>query len=125
MKQRGFTLAEVLIAVAILAMIGVLTYGTFARAMEAREQAGRITERYHEIRQAMQRMSREISMAYLSEHKNCQEPRSETVFTANRTAGGSRLDFASFSHTKTAPDANESDQNELSYFIERDPDDPQ
>jgi len=32
-RQRGFTLAEVMISVAILAMIGTLTYGTFARVL--------------------------------------------------------------------------------------------
>lgn len=123
-SARGFTLAEALIAVAILGMIGLLTAGTFSRAMDARERALAITSHYHEIRQAMQRMSREISMAFLSEHKNCEDPRTDTLFVGRRALGGMRLDFTSFSHTKTQKDANESDQNELSYFVERDPDDP-
>ena len=53
--QRGFTLAETMVAVAVLALIGALTFGTFARAMQARDRATEITDRYHQIRQGMLR----------------------------------------------------------------------
>ncbi len=120
---RGFTLAEALIALTILAMIGGLTYGTFSRAMSARDQAGRITGHYHQVRQAMLRMSREIETAFLSEHRYCEEPRSKTLFASKRTGAGMRLDFTSFSHDKHVKDANESDQNELGYWVGRDRED--
>ncbi|HET6345519.1 MAG TPA: type II secretion system protein GspJ [Myxococcota bacterium] len=119
---RGFTLMEALITVAILAMIGTLTFGTFARAMEARDRATEITDRYHGVRQAMLRMAREISVAFLSVHKDCADPRTATLFQGKRASFGTRLDFTSFSHYKMRADANESDQNELSYFVELDPD---
>ncbi len=121
--ERGFTLAEAVIAVAILAMLGGITVGAFARAMSSRERATAVTERYHSVRQAMARMTREISMAYLSQHRDCSEPRSLTIFLARRSGSGSRLDFTSFSHFKMRANAKESDQNELSYFIDNDPDD--
>lgn len=119
--QRGFTLAEALIAVAILAMIGALTFGTFARAMDARDRATEITDRYHQLRQGLLRMSKEISMAFLSLHKDCADPRTNTIFLGKRASNGMRLDFTSFSHFKMRADANESDQNELSYYVEQDP----
>lgn len=121
--SRGFGLAEALVAMAILAMIGGLTFGTFARVMDARDRATAITERYHDVRQAMQRMTREISTAFLSMHKDCSDPRTATIFATRRGNGGTRLDFTSFSHFKTVADANESDQNELSYFVDTDPTD--
>jgi general secretion pathway protein J len=121
---RGFTLAEALIAVAIMAMIGALTFGTFAHALDARDRATAITDRYHQVRQAMQRMTREISMAFLSVHRDCAEPRTNTIFLAKRASNGIRLDFTSFSHFKMKADANESDQNELSYFVAVDRDHP-
>jgi general secretion pathway protein J len=123
-RQRGFSLAEALIAVAILAMIGALTFGTLARALDSRDRAAEISDRYHGVRQAMQRMSREISMAFLSFHRDCIEPRTLTMFMGKRAANGMRLDFTSFSHVKMRVDANESDQNELSYFVAQDPNHP-
>lgn len=123
-RARGFTLTETLIAVAILAMMGALTFGTFARAMDARDRAVEITDHYHEVRQAMLRMAREISMAFLSIHKDCTGPRTLTMFQGKRDMNGMRLDFTSFSHFKTRADANESDQNELSYFVANDPNTP-
>jgi general secretion pathway protein J len=122
MRARGFTLIEVTIAVAILALIGVVTYGTFARAMEARDQASRITTHYHQVRQAMLRMSHELEMAFLTRHKDCDDPRTDTKFVSSNAGSGMRLDFTSFSHMKMQADANESDQNELSYYVGRDPD---
>ena len=82
---------EAMIAISILAIIGVLTYGTFSRAMDARDRANRVAEHYHEVRQGMLRMAREISMAYLSRHKNCDDPRSDTLFVTSRQTGGTRL----------------------------------
>jgi general secretion pathway protein J len=120
--QRGFTLAEALIAVVILALLGGLTFGTFARAMSARDRATEITDRYHSVRQAMSRMAREISMAFLSQNRDCGEPRTRTIFLGKRANSGTRLDFTSFSHYKMRADAKESDQNELSYYVEHDPD---
>ena len=61
---NGFSLVEALVTVVIMALIGMLTFGTFARAMDARERATAITDRYHGVRQAMLRMSREISSAF-------------------------------------------------------------
>src|SRR5690606_10365498 len=95
-KPKGFTLAEVLIAVAILAMIGALSYGTLARAISARDRAEEITEFYHDIRQALTRMSREVSMAFLTTHYDCEDPRTQTLFKARSSMGGGRLDFTSF-----------------------------
>lgn len=122
--SQGFTLMETLIALGIFALVGTLTYGVFARTVDARNQALTITSHYHQIRQAMQRMSSEISMAFLSAHKDCEEERTQTIFKTDQAHGGMRLDFTSFSHTKFRADANESDQNELSYFLDTHPDDP-
>lgn len=120
-RMGGFTLAEVMVAVAILAFIGLLTFGTFSRALMARDKAEQITDRYHQIRQAMLRMADEISMAFISTHRSCDDPRTRTIFAVQREAGGMRLDFTSFSHMKISADANESDQNELSFYVDDDP----
>ena len=123
-RARGFTLIEALVAVGILALMGAVTAGTFARSMDARERATDITDRYHELRQALTRMATEISQAFLSLHKDYAEPRTQTLFVTRRAHAGTRLDFTSFSHLKFIADANESDQNALSYFLQADKDRP-
>ncbi len=122
---RGFTLVEALIAMGIFSLIGLLAYGTFARAVSAREQAERITTHYHQIRQAMQRMSQEIAMAFITAHRDCDEKRTQTLFRGKSSANGMRLDFTAFSHQKMVADANQSDQEELSYYVDRHPEDAQ
>jgi general secretion pathway protein J len=122
--QGGFTLMETMVAVVILALIGGMAYGTLGRALSARDRTTLITDRYHGLRQALTRMSREISMAYLSQNRDCADPRSRTLFLARRASRGARLDFTSFSHHKRRADAKEGDENELSYFIDNDPETP-
>ena len=122
-RQSGFTLTEILIAVAILGMISMLSFGSIRGSVDASERAQKVTDRYHQIRQALARMSREIQSAYLSEHRNCDDPQNKTIFLGKRSSNGMRLDYTSFSHFKIQTDANESDQNELSYFVDSHPDD--
>jgi general secretion pathway protein J len=116
----GFSLFEAMVAISILAMIGLVSFGTVMRSMESRERATAITDRYGELRQALARMSQEMSQAFLSMHKDYSDPRSRTLFTTRRSGGSTRLDFTSFSHYKYMADANECDENVLSYFIDTD-----
>jgi general secretion pathway protein J len=120
---RAFTLTEVMVAVLIIGMIGTLTYGVFGNTLTVRDRAMEVGLRYHEVRQGMKRMSREISMAYLSRHYNCQDRRTTTIFQKKESGGSDSLLFSSFSHIKMREDANESDQNIIHYFVEQDPKD--
>ncbi len=119
--KRAFTLTEIMVAILIIGMIGTLTYGVFGNTVAVRDRAMEMGLRYHEIRQGMKRMSREISMAYLSRHYNCQDRRTTTIFQKKTSSGSDSLTFTSFSHIKMREDANESDQNVISYFVESDP----
>lgn len=122
-SEQGFTLTEIMIACAILGMIGTLSFGTLRSSVDARERTLAVTDRYHQVRQSMLRMTREIQSAFLSEHRDCEDPQNKTIFLGKRSTNGMRLDFTSFSHFKIRVDANESDQNELSYFVDNHPDD--
>ncbi|MCX7807058.1 MAG: prepilin-type N-terminal cleavage/methylation domain-containing protein, partial [Deltaproteobacteria bacterium] len=116
---HGFTLVEVLAAVAVFAIVAAIVFGGFSQTMRNRAFVEAQSERVHVIRVAMDRMVREISSAYASIHvnPNPQLVTMRTGFVGKREGRGSRLDFTSFSHRRLYRDAHESDQNEISYFV--------
>ena len=119
---RGVTLIEVMIAVGITAVIGVMVTGSFQRTYAARDLAEAQDERFSSARVALTRMARELSEAFLSDHydrKHAREPL--TVFRGKD--GGERDDllFATMSHARLARDAKESDQSVVEYTVDQDP----
>lgn len=122
--QRGLTLLEVLVAVGILAMVGTLVYGALDGMQRARTGIERVGDRYHQGRQALARMSRELQSAFISLHQPAQIAASvrTTVFIGTDSGTSDRVDFTSFSHRRLLRNVHESDQNELSYFMGKDPD---
>ena len=119
------TLIEVMVAMAVMAIIMTLLYSGFSQTAMNKKRVEERVDRNHEIRMGLERMAREISMAYVSAQLN-PNPTLRPVITAfvgKEDGSGSRLDFTSFSHQRLYRDAHESDQNELSYFVTEDPED--
>ena len=121
---RGLTLLEVLVSVGVLAMVATLIYGAFDGMQRSRVGLSRIDDRYHQGRQALTRMSRELQSAFLSLHNPQSITNSvrTTVFIGTDASSSDRVDFTSLSHQRLMRNVHESDQNELSYFMGRDPD---
>lgn len=121
----GFTLIEAMVSIAILAMISTMIWQGFSQTARNKLMIEEEADRYHVIRMALERMAREISMAYVSAQVNDNPGliNVRTAFIGHDRSSGDRLDFTSFSHQRLYRDAHESDQNELSYFLTRDPDD--
>jgi general secretion pathway protein J len=117
------TLLEVLVSVAILAMIAVLIYGVFDSMSRGKKGEEMRSERAHQGREAVLRIIRELQTAYLSLHTpvNTSLVTRTTVFVGERGAAFDRVDFAAFSHRRYERDAHESDQCELGFFVARDP----
>jgi general secretion pathway protein J len=122
-SARGLTLLEVMVAVAILAMVCVLTYGAFDGLSRGKKNLGRVNDRYHQGRAALARMNQELTSAFLSMHQPLaeQQIRRLTIFAGSNSSPADRIDFTSFSHRRLVKDAHESDQNEISYFGSPDP----
>jgi general secretion pathway protein J len=122
-RQRGFTLIEVTIAVAITAMMAAMAFGAFRRAAAARDITDEQEERFAGARVALERMSVEVSEAFLSEHYDHKRfPRERPTLFRGRRDG---ILFASMSHERLARDAKESDQSMVEYSLDRDPDFPE
>jgi general secretion pathway protein J len=124
-SSQGVTLIEVIVATAILAIVSTLLYSGFAQTARNKKLIESEAARHHEIRMGLERVARELSMAFVSAQPNPNEALQvvKTGFVAKEEGGGSRIDFTSFSHQRLYRDAHESDQNELGYFLTDDPDD--
>lgn len=122
-KRQGMTLIEVMISMTLFAAVGALVYGGFSQTARAKTRLEAQLNRYHELSAAMERMVRELSMAYVSTHYNPMSSLQSmrTVFVGKDSGFGDRVDFTSVSHTRLYRDAKESDQNEISYFVTNHP----
>jgi general secretion pathway protein J len=121
MKPRGFTLLEVMIAVAVLAMIGGLTWKTFDGAYDLKRRVETAEERDQTVRGALDRIGREVSMTFLSEHYDHKRFRERpTFFRLKDGRGEAQLMVTSFAHERLHIDAKESDQAIFEYRLERD-----
>ncbi|MBI4822506.1 MAG: prepilin-type N-terminal cleavage/methylation domain-containing protein [Deltaproteobacteria bacterium] len=124
--EAGLTLIEIVLAVSILAIMGAMTYGSIARGFDAYETVTEIDARYHNVRVGLERMTREISMAFLTAPtRNAgREEMWKTLFRGEPGTPFAKLDFTSLAHDVLYADAKESDQCEIGYFGASDPDDP-
>ena len=114
---RAFSLLEILIAASLLALIGVFLMTSLSSALDVKEAVETTSNRYHLVRSAMSRMTEEISMAFLTAHRNQLEKNTETCFAGERD----RVDFTAFGYVPKVIDAKQGDVRQLSYFLGDDP----
>jgi type II secretion system protein J len=122
--QQGFTLLEMLIALAIVAMMMFVAYSVTAQIGGDKKFVAKVADRNHELRVGMTRMVHDISMSYLSQNEKTDILEPRTVFMGKRS-GEAILQFSSFAHRVMWADANESEQTMISYFTAPDPYDRQ
>jgi general secretion pathway protein J len=123
LRARGLTLVEVLVALAVLAMIGVLLYGAFDSLAHGKKAEGIRGDRARQGRAAIVRMTREIQSAFLSMH-NPANPALQTrvvAFIGQNSQPFDRLDFQAFAHRRIEANSHQSDQAEIGYFASADP----
>ena len=121
-SARGFTLAEVMIAVAITAMLGLMVATSFTTGFRAKEMVDEEAEIYRELRNGMGRMVREISMAFVSNNYDTVRYRDNSDRPTFFTGEQDELSFSMLGHQRLARDAKESDQSIVFYKVDRDPD---
>src|SRR3984957_19321959 len=125
-RARGMTMIEVMVAIGILAMVAVLIHGVIDSLSRGRKGEGMRAERAHEGREAIQRMFRDLSGAYISPAVPAVPAlmTSRTAFVGKSSIPFDRMDFTSFAHLRTERDSHESDQAEVGYFVVPDPEVP-
>ena len=120
--QSGFTLIEVMLALALMAFVTSILWGTMAQTAKVKKRVEEAQDRTHTVRVALMRMSREIEMAFVSfEATGTQERR--TMFSGSSHNDFDELRFSWFGHQRLRADAPEGDTALVTYFFEPDPDD--
>jgi general secretion pathway protein J len=117
------TLLELLVSLAILAMMALLIYGAFDSMNRGIKGEEIRSERGREGRDGLLRITRELSSAFLSFHNptNIALVTRQTAFIGQHMSPFDRVDFAAFAHRRIVKDAKESDQCEVGYSVVADP----
>jgi len=115
-EPLGFALMEILIATALMAIMGTLMVTTISSSIDAKEEVEKVSDRYHVVRQAMSRMTQELSMAYLSAHRNSFELKVNTQFKGE----SDQINFVAFGRPVFRANAKNSDQQEIGYTLDYD-----
>lgn len=121
--QRGMTLIEVMISLAVLAMLMISVWSSFNGTLRAMEVGEQIQNRYSIVRNGVLRMESELSMTYLSFNRPLDETKHYTLFEGRDRFNSDSLTFSTFGHLRVRKDANESDQSLVQYFMQADPED--
>lgn len=116
-RVRGFTLMEVMIAVAITALLGGMISMAFTTGTRAKEVIEADAERYRMLRAAMDRMTREIGAAFVSDRYDTKQYRDQNDRPTNFIGERDRLLFTSLAHERLYTDAKESDQMVVEYSM--------
>jgi general secretion pathway protein J len=117
-RTRGFTLMEVMVAVAITALMGTVVAMAFQTGLTAKETVETDADRYRQVRVAMNRMSREIGSAFVSDRYDPKQFRDQNDRPTNFVGERDKLLFTTFSHQRLYTDVKESDQAVVEYFVE-------
>lgn len=113
-RDSGFTLLEVMVALAILSMTSAIMYGTLSVTLNSQREVNKTQERYHAGRVAITKMSRDLTCAFLSRHVNPTEFNRETLFLGEEE----EVTFTYLGHFRwLEAESPESDQGVVSYYL--------
>ncbi len=113
--RRAFSLVEILVAVALLAMLGIILATSTSALMGSIRDTRTTQDLYHTARVALTRIEREVAMAYLSKHQG-EKRTTKTVFLGKPNS----VTFTYMGHRRMMRGVDESDEGVVEYKVERD-----
>jgi general secretion pathway protein J len=116
MRRRGFTLIEIMVAVSVLAMVSTLVYGSFRGTFKTKAAIEAQAGRYRTVRIALERLSREVSQAFLSQNEDTGQAERRTLFVGQHKSDVDELRFSYFGHQRLYQDADEADTAQVVYY---------
>jgi general secretion pathway protein J len=115
-RDAGFTLVELMVAIAVLALMMVFGWGAISQTVRAKTVFGAVQDRYREARNALIRIVHDIEMAYISMNEDRTLIETRTFLVGEASGDVQSLRFSAFAHTSLYADANESDQTVVAYY---------
>lgn len=119
-RRAGFTLLEVVVALAVLALVASLTFGSIAGALRTRDLLEGDDEVNQSARIAMARLRRDFSLAYQTANTGAVNT-FRTQLVTRDDSERDRAWFTTLSHQRLYRDSREGDQTEISLWTEDDP----
>jgi len=120
MNRRGLTLMEVVVALAVLSIIGGLTVSVLGGVLTVREYFEKDDEVHRAARLSLSRIKRELKVAFLA--PNTTPNTYQTIFVGKDNSDEDQLWFTALSHKRKFINSKESDQAEISLWVEDGPD---
>jgi len=123
-RRGGFTLLEVVVAIAILAVVMTLIYGAFSRSVDVTQETAEASERVRQVQFITERLMDELSAAYW--FPSCASGTGQCSFVGTKaTAPDSeiRLDtltWTTFAHRRYLTDSAQADVSQVEYRVEFD-----
>ncbi len=114
--RRGFTLIEILLALALLAVVITLIQGTYSGTVKSRERSGAESRQLHTAALVLDRLANEISGAYVDPAR----PDATGLVLAVDGDGHSVLAFTA--RLQPIPTIRPGGGSEVSYFVEAEDD---
>ena len=119
-SRRGLTLIEIIVALAIMAMIGAISAGTLSSSIDVLDGMEEAEGSTRTARIAMRRITKALELAYLTPNRSAVNTY-QTVFVGKDDGDEDQLWFASLSHQRKIRDSRECDQTEITLFTDDDP----
>jgi general secretion pathway protein J len=111
-----------MLAMSVMAMVGIAIWTATSQTSRTRAIVDESHDQYHQIRIAFAHLTRDLSSAFLSNHRAANEPTHNPVFIGQNSGDDDRLDFTAFTHERRYLDVKESDQCEVGYYLDDDKD---
>ncbi len=121
--ESGFTLIEIMVSVAILAIISLILWQSSAVMMNAKQRYEAEDIRFHEVLMALTRISDDLSMSFLyqsADHLGKTgrgDPQRNIRFYGKDNGNRDELNFATFSNLRIIKDSKENEQAEVAYLL--------
>ncbi len=115
--SRGVTLVELMVALLIFSIMSVMIFAAMRADRKVQARTRKRMALYARVRATMERLSRDLQMAYLSLGENLMQQQRRTFFMAEPEGAVYHLSFTYFGHIPTRKGAKEADTAVVEYYV--------